>query len=362
MPFRQIPTTTLLAAVLVAAGCGPTERPAIGIATNRDFEHAAQLALEDAERQWGELPADTVVMTESLTRAAIAIRTATELAATERVAAVVGHSNSAASLAAAPVYNEAGIVQLSPQSSAAAYSNAGPFSFRLVPPDDRQGRFLADQLRAMEGVERIAVLYVNDDYGRGLRAALLQALGNRGPLVTGEAPHLEGQVTPEDLALARSVIEEAEPDAIVWLGRPLILNRYIAHIRAAAPGVPIVGGDAVALARRLVPRSDDWREVRYVDFADLNGSAAMVDFRSRFEERFGRSATAADALTYDATRLLLEAIRDGAESGPEVRDWLNSLGRERPPYEGITGPIAFEPDGDVQRTYVMGVIDGADAR
>lgn len=355
-------TVTLVAILSHASACGGSDRPAIGIATNRDFEHAAVLALEDAERELGALPADTVFVTESLTRAATAIRTASALADMGRVVAVVGHSNSASSLAAAPIYNDAEIVQLSPQSSAAAYSDAGPFSFRLVPPDDRQGRFLAEQLRAMEGVERIVLLYVNDDYGRGLRASLIQALGGRAPQVVGEAPHLEGPVGAEDLALARRVVEEGAPDVIVWLGRPLILSRYLRVLRSAAPEAQFIGSDAVAVAPRQPMLSSLWQGVRFVDFADLSGSAAMIDFRQRFRARFGRPATAADALTYDATRLLMQAVHEGAETAPELRDWLNSLGRERPAYDGLTGPITFEPDGDVQRTYVLGVVDPASAR
>jgi branched-chain amino acid transport system substrate-binding protein len=339
-----------LAALFLLTSCDGGERSRIGIATNLAFAEAAGLAVADAQAEWGELPADTVMAIESFTRAAVAIQSATALAAAG-VDAIVGHSSSAASLASAPVYNQNHVVQLSPQSSASAYSEAGPFSFRLVPPDDRQGEFIAQSLRAMPGIERVVVMYVNDDYGRGLRTTLMEALGNGAPEVVGEVPHLEsGQQRPDDLDLARSVVEQTRPDAIVWLGRPIILGRYLPMLRSFGP-LPIVASDASAVVR--AESGDAWRDVRYVDFVDLDAAGAMRDFTTRFAERFGRPATSADVLTYDATRLLLQAVRDGASTGPEIREWLESLGRGRPVYEGITGPIRFDEKGDVDRSYVL---------
>ena len=348
---RHLRAFPLILAVSVTCGDGG-DRPRIAIATNREFADAAGMAVADAQADWGELPGDTVVALETLTRAAVAIQNASELAA-QRVAAVVGHSNSAASLAAAPIYNESEIVQISPQSSASAYSQAGPYSFRLVPPDDLQGAFIAQALREMPGVERVVVLYVNDDYGRGLRSTLLAALGREGPEVAADAPHLEGAtVREDDLDLARRVVTEAQPDAVVWLGRPLILEQHLPVLLPVLGDRPIIASDAVALGDRYGPYSI-WNNVRYVDFIDMTATPALVDFNRRFAERFGRHASSADALTYDAMRLVLQALHDGADDGPAIRRWLDSLGRSRPAYEGLTGRIRFDEEGDVERTYVL---------
>ena len=338
--------------VLVSA-CGEGSLPRIALATNLDYADAAALALEEAAAEWGALPADTVLAVENVTRASIAIRTASELAQRGRVVAVVGHSNSPSSLAAAPIYNENRIVQLSPQSSAAAYSDAGPFSYRLVPPDDRQGRFIAESLRAMDGLARIVVLYVNDDYGRGLRASLLEALADGGPAVVGEAPHIETRIAVEDLDLARRILTQERPDAVVWLGRSTTLGQYLPVLLSALPGAVIVGGDALTPIERSAEGDPLYRGVWFVDFVDVDRGEGMLDFRRRFEARFQRTPSSTDALTYDAMRLLLDAVRQGATTGPAIRDHLDALGRSRPPYLGVTGPIQFDEHGDVSRSYVL---------
>jgi len=64
-------------------------------------------------------------------------------------------------------------------------------------------------------------------------------------------------------------------------------------------------------------------------------------FRRRFEEVVGRSPTWADAATYDAAMVLAAAIRAVGPDRVAVARYLRELGRERPPYPGVTGPIDF---------------------
>lgn len=363
MRSRGVALLAACTTLMATGACGESEIPRIALATNLEYADAAALALSDAQSEWGALPADTILVLEAVTLAATAIRTASELAGTKGVVAVVGHSNSSSSLAAAPIYNESRIVQLSPQSSAVAYSDAGPFSYRLVPPDDRQGQFIADALNAMEGADRIVVLYVNDDYGRGLRSSLLAALGEDGPVVVAEVPHLEvSKVGVEDLELARRIVVEARPDVVVWLGRALVLEQYLPILLSAAPTAQIIGGDALAPIERHAEANPMWHDISFVDFVDVDGGDDMRDFRRRFEARYGRRVSSTDALTYDAMRLLLEAVREGATSGPAIRDYLDSLGRSRPAHAGITGPIRFDDNGDVSRSYVLRRVTGEDHR
>jgi len=44
------------------------------------------------------------------------------------------------------------------------------------------------------------------------------------------------------------------------------------------------------------------------------------------------------------------------EEGEELRDVLRSLGRDRPRFEGVTGPVEFDENGDIDRPYVVEVI------
>lgn len=93
----------LLAGII---GCGHGARVTIGITVGPDECDAARLAYGDAVRAGLRMPIDTIFINAPDTRAEPAIRAAQQFVSIPRLIAVVGHNNSAASLAAAPIYNE----------------------------------------------------------------------------------------------------------------------------------------------------------------------------------------------------------------------------------------------------------------
>jgi branched-chain amino acid transport system substrate-binding protein len=354
-------TTGILSLVVVLTlltGCDPGEPPVLGVAAAGGFLDGVRLALEDEEREAGPLPPmDTVLVLEYSSLSAPALQVAQEMAARPGITAVIGHANSTASLATSQVYNRRRIVQVAPTSSAPLYSEAGPYSFRLVPPDDGQGRFLAEKIeRSFPDGARLALLFVNDDYGRSLRQALLDALRRDRFSVVLDLPHLQGDLATIDVDFHLDALEEADPDLLVWLGRIPALADLLPGLRRRMSGLPILGGDALSQAQLMDPLPPVWDGISHVDFVDMESSPDLGAFAQRFRERFGARAGAVEALSYDAGRLLVGALREGARSGEEVREHLMSLGRSRPPYPGLTGPIQFDENGDVTRDYVLGTI------
>lgn len=349
----------LAAAGIAASGCGQRNEPvAIGAGLNGPFIDAVRLALAETSDPLPML--DTVFVAEATSRAAPALEIADRFRLVPGMVAVVAHSNSASSLATAPVYNEAGIVQIAPTSTAPRYSDAGPFSFRLVPPDDVQGEVLA---RAIDSLfvppRRVAILYVNDDYGRGIRSALLRHLDAERFPVVHDQPHADeefrvaGAARDAHIASMMRSVAAAAPDLIVWLGRAQTLSHHLPEIRRVLGAIPILGSDALSSWRTHDRQLGYWDGVRHTDFLDPNGTAELRAFRERFRTQYGHEAGTGDVLSYDAARLILTAVASGARSGDAVRDWLASLGRTRPAFAGLSGPIAFDAEGDVERPHVL---------
>ncbi len=322
----------------------------VGVALGSAEAPAARMAFAEAADDL-RVPVDTLILEAADTRAAPAIRSAEKLLAFPGIVAIIGHGNSAASLAAAPLYNSHAVVELSPHATAVLYSDAGAYSYRLVPPDDRQGRFIGQHLRKEAIEKRIALLYVNDDYGRGLRTELMNAVAPGALNFVLDAPHMEGRDSAE-IALGLAALVAAKPDLIVWLGRTLELSRMLGGIRSNLGNVAILGSDALATAVRE-PNDGRWTGIRFVDFVDITASPEMRAFADRYRKRFEREPSGADVLTYDAVRVVLKAIDTGARSGADVRKFLDSLGRDRPTYQGLGGPVKFDEKGDVEREYVL---------
>lgn len=337
------------------AACGePRPRPIIGTVLGGSFNNAVRLAVEDDAAANGGSIVDTLYRGEPNMLAATSIGVASELLGHDGLVAVIGHTHSSASLAVAQLYNDAKVVQLAPTSTAALYSAAGPFSFRMVPSDAAQGPAIARAIAERFPADtRVALLYVNDDYGRGLRESVRRALDTTRYPIVNDLPHLDGSGRGTSVLGDVAPVIAAEPDVIIWLGRPTTLHTLLPSIRAKLGAVPVLASDATT--SWVVGGNADsvLTGVEYVDFLDLDEREAVRAFRARYHARFKELPGAGEVLSYDAMRMLLRAIRDGARTGDEIRRWLDKRGRGAAPFMGITGPFTFTVDGDVDRPYVI---------
>ncbi len=111
-------------------------------------------------------------------RAATAAR---RLAADPSVVAVIGHNYSGASLAAAPVYAEAGLPAVTPASTVPGLGD-GPerWVFRTIYDDDQQGEFLVSYAQQALGAGQLALATVPDAYGERLDRVVRAAAAQRG--------------------------------------------------------------------------------------------------------------------------------------------------------------------------------------
>lgn len=347
-------TLTLVASALMACDAPRVGRPVLGTVVGYTLNDAVRLAMADDSAQYGNTVADTLLngMPDFSAQSSIAV--ATRMVRQPRVLAVIGHMNSSSSLAAAQTYNDAQVVQMAPTSTAELYGQAGPFSFRMVPSDAEQGPALARAIaRDFARGTRVAVLYVNDDYGRGLRSSFRRALDTEAYPLVAELPHLDGQSRGTSVKADVAPVVAAHPDVIVWIGRPTTLHSVLPAIRAGLPAVTVLGSDATTAWTVRGNTDGVLTGVRYVDYLDLDATPALREFADRFAQRFGYPPGAAEVLAYDAARLVLRAVRDGVQSGDALRLWLDGLGRERAAVTGVSGVLSFSADGDMQRPLVL---------
>jgi len=344
----------LALAVLLAAGCRDAPAPRIGLVMGGDAQSVSRLVLEDwhASADPAHRGLSLVDFNRRYTSdAAVALATAESLAAMPAVVAVVGHSNSSASIIASQVYNARHLVQVAPTSTSPLYREAGPWSFRLVGGDDRQAEFLADEV-VKRLPARVAVMHVNDDYGRALRQLLFASLKARGVAVAYDGSYVEGE--PFDADEATAAIAHARPTLLVWLGRSPQFGRLVDSLRAALPTLPILASDGFGsptLVKDPRHRFDGIRYVRLVDVA--HGSPALQSLRAPYRQLTGTELTDQAALSYDALMLLAQATREAGADRAAIRSWLTALGKSHPAFPGVTGPIAFNEHGERVTGYTL---------
>src|SRR5258706_15225597 len=164
MPKRVAPQL-LFSGFLLLFACRGRAPLRIGVVLDPDGLRGAVMAADDLNAGGGingrrlEL---RVVNGLSSTSAKDALTAAESLATDATILAVVGHTNSNASLAASQVYNERHVVQIAPTSTAPLYSHAGPYSFRMVPSDLYQGEFLAKVVAGDSPHPIVPVVFADD--------------------------------------------------------------------------------------------------------------------------------------------------------------------------------------------------------
>jgi branched-chain amino acid transport system substrate-binding protein len=280
----------------------------------------------------------------------VAPAVADSLVEDDEVLAVVGHVYSGTSIKAAPRY-EGRLAAVATTATNPDVARQGSWIFRVGSSDSLNAVELAGSAR--ERGRRIAVLYANDDYGRGLAlpfAAALRASG--GEAVTFD-PFLDA--TPDFRPYLRRM-QQRGVDLVFLAGLQDPGARAIGQAREMGLEMRFAGGDGL---EGLVLMGGDYEGtgVGLLFHADASDSARA--FAQRFREKYGAEPDNPAALAYDAVRLLARALAAGHRDRASIRDYLAGVGRPggSPPFEGVAGPVQFDENGDpVNKPFHLGII------
>lgn len=207
-----------------------------------------------------------------------------------------------------------GMVMISPSATSPGLSTAednGLF-FRTAPSDARQGVVMTEVLLE-EGINEVAVSYVNNDYGKGLADAFQAAYEAAGGTITINAAH-------EDLKADYS----AEVGALAAAGGERLV--VAGYVDGGGSGVVRAAIDSGAFDTFHFP--DGMISAKLVENfgSDLDGSSGQVpgtnsDGAGIFAKLAGDSFDATSpfaAESYDAAALIMLAMQSAGSSDPSV--------------------------------------------
>jgi len=341
-------------ALLVATACRSSDGPVlIGLAgpftdpVGAPMKRAAELAVEQINAQGG-IKGRLIHLVErnDFANPDSAVFVATDLY-NAGVVAVVGHLYSAQTVAAAPVYNSGDepVVALSPSSSAPDVSRLGPYTFRLCPSDLAHGAALARWIRNRLGLERGAVFYLNDEYGRGVRETFAGEFGRlRGELVSID-PYLGD--TPDVAVYLDRLAKNGRSQFILVAGNRNEAEQVLREARKRNVIVPLLGADGLEGIEQGGPLAEGvYVSQAYLPTLDRPANQRFIEaYRRKYPDAGLPNQPA--AATYDAIYLLREVIARAGTRRAAVRSALAAIGTTSPAFEGATGRVAFDSLGDV---------------
>lgn len=297
--------------------------------------NGVKLAAEQINEAGGVLGREmNVAIGDTQTNPQAGVLAAKQLVATNNVVGMVGALASGVTIPVArSVSSVSGIPQISSASTAPAITTLddNDFLFRSTPHDALQGIVLADVVKEA-GYDRVAIIYVNNDYGQGLAEAFEESFAELGGSVTASLAYEEKQASYRG---ELSQAAKGDPEALVQIAYP---------------------GDGVPMLKQAIEEgfftkfvfTDGMKSVdmtKAIPAQYLEGSigtspeAPETDAKGRFDaayrERYGELPPLPYIDTaYDATYLLALAIeKAGTTEGAQVRDALRSIAN--PPGEQI---------------------------
>jgi len=358
-----VPTALAFALALMLSGCGrEAPKPAatgpvtvkIGSASpltgpqahiGIDIRNGVQLAIEDANAANVEIGGRKVkfeMVAEDDEANPTKATTVAQKLVDSKVAGVVGHFNSGASIPASKIYSDAGIPQISPSSTNPKYTLQGfKTAFRVVAHDDQQGPTLGKYATEKLKAKTIAVIDDSTAYGQGLADAFEKTVKAAGAKVVARE-HTTDKDTDFKAILTR--IRGRKPDLVMFGGIDPQAGPMVRQMAELGIKAKFMGGDGMQTPNfiKLAGNASEgaMASIPGLPKEEMPGGKAFLE---KYKTKFKAEVELFAPMGYDAVMVFIDSMKRAGSTDPAK--FLPEVGKTR--YQGVIGPIAFDSKGDL---------------
>ena len=298
-----------------------------------------ELTVEDNQTKQGE--------TTTITR---------KLISQDHVVAIIGEVASSKTLEAAPIAQTAKIPLLATAATNPKVTQTGDYVFRVCFTDDFQAvviaRFVLEKLKQ----KNIAFMTdVKQDYSVGLTNIAKDYLTKNGGNIVKEQSYSSGD---KDFRAQLTDLKSANPDVIIITGYYPEASLIAKQARQFGIKATLVGGDGWD-GSSLIPVGGKAIEGAFFSnhFSTEDKSPLVQDFVKKYKEKYNAVPDAFAALGYDATKLLVDAIK---RAGSTDSDKLRAAIQDTEGFPGVSGKITIGKDRNaVKSAVILTIKDGA---
>lgn len=265
-----------------------------------------------------------------------------DIAADERVVAVLGHGSSAVAIPASVIYEASRIIFMPPYATAKGLTaHDFKFVFRMVP----NSSIMAEQIASVAellGYKNIALLYAQDDDSRELAFLFEDAAIERGMGFVHRRSFSGDETDYRELITQFS---NKPVDMVFMATGPLAGARMIRQLREMGVKAPVMGSDALNTSSfsEAVGTAGDNTIVPMV-YHSQTATHSNREFQAGYRALFGEEPDQSAAQGYDSLGLLAAAIEQARSTVPTL---IASTLHYLPYWTGVTGVHAFDTRGEV---------------
>jgi branched-chain amino acid transport system substrate-binding protein len=273
---------------------------------------------------------------------------------------VIGEECSDASLAIAPILNEAKVVQLNVGSVTMKLTESGyKYTFRIFPNAEQQSLPLAKVAYGMLKARTAVVLHEKTNAGNDNAEGFKKPFEAMGGKVLATIDF--GRDVNDFTAIATRIASLGKVDVLPTFaleGQQVRLSQALAQAKVVKGG----GGNAVQMGSIWLPYGFDPKAgpaaegyVRIVQFDPTEKRKIVQDFVKAFHAKYGadKTPTHINAHAYDAILLIAEAVRRGARDSESIREQFSKF----KDVEVTTGRITFDAKGQTSDLSVVHFVE-----
>jgi len=271
----------------------------------------------------------------------IGVSAAQKLINVDKIQIIIGDLFSSVTLAIAPIANENKVILFSPASSSPKLTNAGDYIFRNCASDifegEIMGKFVTEKLK----LKKIAILYINNDYGIGIADVFRSIVTKNGITISSDEAFEQNS---NDFKPQLLKIKNLNPDAIYIVGykelgyllkqakETGIKKQFLSTVMFEDQDIIKIAGDAA-----------EGTIYSYRTYDTESKDNNLVSFVNSFKSNYNSIPDIFSALSYDALNIIFQAIQTSGYNIEEIKNALYNIKH----YPGITGDTTFDENGDV---------------
>jgi branched-chain amino acid transport system substrate-binding protein len=263
--------------------------------------------------------------------------------ATKKVAVVFGHYCSGSSIPASAVYNENGILQITPASTNPALTDDAAKKgwnniFRTCGRDDKQGVVAGDFIATKFKGKTIAVLDDKSAYGRGLADETAKQLATHGVKPALRESYTQGE---KDFSALISKLKQARVDVVYVGGYHTEVGLMLRQAKEQGFGAQFMSGDANAtdeLGKIAGPAADGFLFTFGPDARKFPTAKKVVDDLNKS----GFDPEGYTLYTVAAVQVWADAAK--AAKSTALETLVKALHQRS--FDTVLGPLSFDQKGD----------------
>lgn len=259
-----------------------------------------------------------------------------------------GHFRSVVTLAAAPIYDEAGFLFLT-DSINTKISCISPWVYRYSITNEEAGKQLVwAAIKNNPDYETAAIIYSQTDFAVGQMETTRDELEKLDIELVANESYFEGE--SKDYTPQLTKIKQANPDVIFAMSYYAEAAAIVQQARDLGMEQTFWGPDGLNNRGLIELGGEAVEGVHVVSYFSEDASYPNVDkVVEEYEEKWDVKPDGISAITLDATQLLVNGMKEVGPDRTALKEWLST----QDDFVGIAGPIEFDDCNDNLRRIVV---------